>query len=95
MQEYVERAGLLGKAGKFLAEENAVAVIVPSRDGRDGGGSGGTSSTITERLCRRPYLKRDRVNPLPVAVAAIENYGRLYRLTQIQCAGQRRDQHRH
>ena len=41
-QDFVKRLTLLDKAGKFLASEHALAVIRPSRDGRDSGGSGGT-----------------------------------------------------
>src|ERR1700691_1331636 len=40
--DYVKRRTLLEKTGKFLAEEHALAVVLPSRDGRDNGGSGGT-----------------------------------------------------
>jgi hypothetical protein len=62
---------------KFVASEHAVAVILPSRDGRDSGGSGGT--IFDDGLGWFTY-KRDHANPLPVVVTAIENYGRVYRL---------------
>ena len=78
MQEYMHRAALLDKAGKFLASEHALAVILPSRDGHDSGGSGGT--IFDDRGLGRFTYQRDRANPLPVVVTAIENYGRVYRL---------------
>ena len=78
IQEYVKRAALLDKTGKFLASEHALAIILPSRDGRDSGGSGGT--IFDDGGLGRSAYKRDHANPLPVVVAAIENYGRVYRL---------------
>ena len=78
MQEYTKRAALLQKAGKFLASEHALAVILPSRDGHDNGGSGGT--IFDDGGLGRFAYKRDHANPLPVVVTAIENYGRVYRL---------------
>ena len=78
MQEYIKRAALLDKAGKFLASEHALAIILPSRDGRDSGGSGGT--IFDDGGLGRSSYKREHANPLPVVVTAIENYGRVYRL---------------
>jgi hypothetical protein len=58
------------------------AVIEPSRDGKNGGGSGGTLFDDNgATLGRTPYIAEKRVK-IPVVVAAIESYGRLYRLTQ-------------
>ncbi len=58
------------------------AVIEPSRDGRNSGGSGGTLFDDNgATLGRTPYIAEKRVK-IPVVVAAIESYGRLYRLTQ-------------
>jgi hypothetical protein len=80
IQDFFKRLTLLEKAGKFLAAEHALAVIRPSRDGSDNGGSGGT---IFDDLGLGWFTyKRDRANPLPVVVTAIENYGRVYRLIQ-------------
>jgi carboxypeptidase Q len=73
-----EAGGPAHKAGKFLASEHALAVILPSRDGRDNGGSGGT--IFDDGGLGRFAYKRDHANPLPVVVTAIENYGRVYRL---------------
>jgi carboxypeptidase Q len=78
IQDFVKRITLLDKAGKFLASEHAVAVILPSRDGRDNGGSGGT--IFDDGGFGWFTYKRDHADPLPVVVTAIENYGRVYRL---------------
>ena len=78
----MERLHLLEKVAKFFADENVAAVIEPSRDGTNGGGSGGTFFDDNgAMLGRTPYVAANRVK-VPVAVAAIESYGRLYRLTQ-------------
>jgi len=82
MKERMERTRILEKAGEFLAGEKVAAVIVPSRDGKNGGGSGGTLFDDTgSTLGRTPYLVDKKVK-VPVVVAAIESYGRLFRLTQ-------------
>jgi carboxypeptidase Q len=81
-RERQERSRLLEKIGQFLADEKVAAVIAPSRDGKNGGGSGGTLFDDTgATLGRSPYLA-DKRTKIPVVVAAIESYGRLYRLTQ-------------
>jgi hypothetical protein len=82
IRERQERTQLLEKIGQFLAGEKVAAVIEPSRDGKNGGGSGGTIFDDTgATLGRTPYLAEKRMK-VPVVVAAIESYGRLYRLTQ-------------
>ena len=68
------------KIGHFLATEQAVAAITPSRDGRNGGGSGGTIFVDTGAGFGWLIYQREHANALPVAVTAIENYGRVYRL---------------
>jgi len=68
------------KIGHFLAAEQAVAVITPSRDGRNGGGSGGTIFDDTGAGFGWLIYQREHANALPVAVTAIESYGRVYRL---------------
>ena len=77
-KDYLKRRALLDKTAKFLVDEHALAVILPSRDGRDNGGSGGT--IFDDGGLARAAYQREHTNPLPVAVAAIENYGRVYRL---------------
>jgi carboxypeptidase Q len=79
---YLERMKLVDKVAQFFADEKVAAVIEPSRDGKNGGGSGGTFFDDNgATLGRTPYKPETRVK-IPVAVAAIESYGRLYRLTQ-------------
>ena len=77
-KEAAQRAQLQAKLGPFFAAEHVLAVVMPSRDGRDGGGSGGT--IFDDRGLGRETYKREHVMPVPVLVAAIESYGRVYRL---------------
>ncbi|MFC5860894.1 M20/M25/M40 family metallo-hydrolase [Acidicapsa dinghuensis] len=80
MKARMERLRLIDKIAQFFADEKVAAVIEPSRDAKNGGGSGGTffdDNGVT--LGRTPYLADKQVK-IPVAVAAIESYGRLYRL---------------
>jgi carboxypeptidase Q len=80
LQRYIKRMEFRQKLGQFLAREGAVAVILPSRDSENGGGSGGTIFDDNgSGFGPRPY-QHDQMNPLPLAVMAIENYGRMYRL---------------
>lgn len=73
---------LRAKVGAFLAQEHAAAVILPSRDGSNGGGSGGTVFDDFGADLGFLINKREHANPLPVAVMAVENYGRIYRLLE-------------
>ncbi len=82
MRTYVERQKRIDKVAQFFADEKVAAVIEPSRDGKNGGGSGGTLFDDNgATLGRTPYIAEKKVK-IPVVVAAIESYGRLYRLTQ-------------
>jgi carboxypeptidase Q len=76
--DYLKRRALLDKTVPFLVSEHALAVILPSRDGHDNGGSGGT--IFDDGGLARTAYQREHTNPVPVVVAAIENYGRVYRL---------------
>ena len=76
----MKRLELRQKVGQFLAAEHALAVITPSRDGRDGGGSGGTIFDDSGAGFGWTAYKRENADPVPVVVMAIENYGRIYRL---------------
>jgi carboxypeptidase Q len=79
-QRFLQTADLREKLVQFLVNEQVVAVLLPSRDGANNGGSGGTIFDDNgANLGRLPY-QRDHANPLPLAVTAIENYGRVYRL---------------
>jgi hypothetical protein len=82
LRMYLQRYQLVDKIAQFLADEKALAVVRPSRDGKDGGGSGGTIFDDNgAALGRQPYLADHKVK-VPVVVMAIENYGRVYRLLQ-------------
>ncbi len=78
INEYIKRRELQEKVGKFIAAEHANGVILPSRDGRDSGGSGGT--IFDDGSFSWFSYQREHAPPLPVVVMAIENYGRIYRL---------------
>jgi carboxypeptidase Q len=79
-QDYLKKLEFREKVGKFLAAEQALAVLTPSRDGRNGGGSSGTIFDDSGAGFGWMIYQKDRANPLPVAATAIENYGRVYRL---------------
>lgn len=82
LRAYVERSRMIDKVAQFFADERVAAVIEPSRDAKNGGGSGGTIFDDNgATLGRTPYLADKRVK-IPVVVAAVESYGRLYRLTE-------------
>jgi carboxypeptidase Q len=82
MRERMQRLAMIDKIAQFFADEKVAAVIEPSRDGKNGGGSGGTFFDDNgATLGRTPYIADKRVK-IPVVVAAIESYGRLFRLTQ-------------
>lgn len=82
LRTYMQRYRMVDKIAQFLADERATAVIRPSRDGKNGGGSGGTIFDDNgAALGRQPYLADHKVK-VPVVVMAIENYGRVYRLVQ-------------
>jgi hypothetical protein len=82
LRAYTERQKLIDSIAQFFADEKVAAIIEPSRDAKNGGGSGGTIFDDNgATLGRTPYLVDKRVK-IPVVVAAIESYGRLYRLTQ-------------
>jgi hypothetical protein len=82
LRTYMERRRLIDKVAQFFFDEKAAAIIEPSRDGKNGGGSGGTIFDDNgATLGTTPYIADKRVK-VPVVVAAIESYGRLYRLTQ-------------
>jgi carboxypeptidase Q len=79
-QQFMRRAEFREKLGQFLAAEQVAAVILPSRDAPNGGGSGGTIFDDNGSAFGRLVYQKDHANPVPLAVTAIENYGRVYRL---------------
>ena len=81
-KDYLKRLELREKIAKLMAEEKPLAVVVPSSEMRDNGATGGTFIDDSRAdLGFEPY-KRENINPVPVAVMAIENYGRVYRLVK-------------
>jgi hypothetical protein len=82
LRKRIELRKFQERIAQFFADEKVAAVIEPSRDAADGGGSGGTLFDDNgAALGLTPYVAAHAVK-VPVAVAAIESYGRLYRLTQ-------------
>ena len=82
LRERMERQKLLEKIAEFFANEKVAAVIEPSRDSANGGGSGGTLFDDNGATLGRTPYQADKRMKIPVVVAAIESYGRLYRLAQ-------------
>src|ERR1700674_3805743 len=78
--ELMKGLELRQKVSRFLASEHALAVVLPSRDGRNNGGSGGTIFVDSSRGLGCLSYQREHIQPVPVVITAIENYGRVYRL---------------
>ncbi|MFY9675711.1 MAG: M20/M25/M40 family metallo-hydrolase [Terriglobales bacterium] len=78
MQDRAKRRAMQEMALKFFTDEHPLAVVLPSRDGHNGGGSGGT--IFDDGSFGWSTYKRDHALQFPVVVMAIENYGRVYRL---------------
>jgi carboxypeptidase Q len=79
-QDFIKRLAFREKAGQFFAAEHAIGVVIPSRDGRNGGGSGGTIFDDGGAGLGWFTYQREHAEKLPVVVMAIESYGRVYRL---------------
>jgi carboxypeptidase Q len=79
-REFIKRLEFRQKVGKFFADEHAAGIVVPSRDGRNNGGSGGTIFDDGGSGMGWFTYKREGAEALPIVVMAIENYGRVYRL---------------
>ena len=80
LQEYIKRIAFREKAGNFFADEHAIGIVIPSRDGRNNGGSGGTIFDDSGSSSGWFTYQREHAERLPIVVMAIENYGRVYRL---------------
>jgi carboxypeptidase Q len=81
LERYLKRAKLSRLLLPFLSEEKVAGVVVPSRDGENGGGTGIVFDDNGAALGRTPYKKETGV-PFPVVVTQIENYGRVFRLLE-------------
>jgi carboxypeptidase Q len=77
---FIKRLEFREKAGAFFAAEHAAGILVPSRDGRNNGGSGGTIFDDGGSGMGWFTYQREHAEPLPIMVMAIESYGRVYRL---------------
>ncbi|HXM60582.1 MAG TPA: M20/M25/M40 family metallo-hydrolase [Terriglobales bacterium] len=73
-EAFNKQIGLREKIAKFLADEKALAVIVP------GYASGGTLNDDTGSSLGWFVYLRDHASPLPVGTIALENFGRVSRL---------------
>jgi len=82
LRAYMQRYRMVDKIAQFLADEKVAAVIRPSRDGKNGGGSGGTIFDDNGAALGRTPYKRESAVKVPVVVMAIESWGRVYRLLQ-------------
>jgi carboxypeptidase Q len=81
IERYLKRTKLTSKLLPFLTEEKVAGVIVPSRDAKNGGGTGIIFDDNGGALGRTPY-HRDSAVPFPVVVTQIESYGRVFRLLE-------------
>ena len=81
-KDFVKRLELREKINKLMAEEKPLAVVVPSREMRDNGATGGTFVDDSGADLQFFAYQREHMNSVPVAVMAIENYGRVYRLVK-------------
>jgi len=81
IDRYLKRNKLMSMILPMLTEEKVAGVIVPSRDGGHGGGTGIIFDDNGAALGRTPY-HRDTAVPFPVVVAQIESYGRVFRLLE-------------
>ena len=81
-ESFIKQLEFREKVGKFLADEHAAAIVVPSRDGRNNGGSGGTIFDDGGSGMGWFTYRREHAEPLPIVVVAIESYGRVYRLVK-------------
>ncbi len=74
-------AALRTAAVKMMTEEHVAAIITPSRDGGDGGGTGIIFDDNGANIARSAQIKANAVT-IPNAVMMIEHYNRLGRLLQ-------------
>ncbi len=79
--ERLKMADLRKAALKMLADEGSVAVITPSRDSTDGGGTGIIFDDNGANLARDAQKKENAVT-IPNVVMMIEHYNRLGRLIE-------------
>jgi carboxypeptidase Q len=81
MQARQKMTQLRTAAVKMMAAEGVVAILTPSRDGGDGGGTGIIFDDNGADLAQSAQKKENAV-PIPNAVMMIEHYNRLARMVQ-------------
>jgi carboxypeptidase Q len=81
LAERMRLAQLRTTALKMMTAEGVAAIITPSRDGKDGGGTGIFFDDNGANLVRGAQVKETAVT-IPNAVMMIEHYNRLARLLQ-------------
>jgi hypothetical protein len=79
-KDFMKRMELRDKIRSLMADEKPLAVLVPSREMRDNGATGGTFADDSGADFGWFAYQREHANPVPVAVMAVESYGRVYRL---------------
>ena len=79
LAERTRLAGLRTAALKMMTDEGALAIILPSRDGGKGGGSGIIFDDNGANLSRTASSRAGAI-AIPNAVTTVEMYGRIYRL---------------
>jgi carboxypeptidase Q len=79
--EYMQRAALRKQALAMMASEGVLAIITPSRDGGDGGGTGIIFDDNGANL-GRDAQKAESAVKIPNAVMMIEHYNRLARMVE-------------
>jgi len=81
-KDFEKRLELREKISKLMSDEKPLAVVMPSREMRDNGATGGTFIDDGGSDLAWFAYQREHINPVPVAAMAIENYGRVYRLVK-------------
>ncbi len=81
MADRARQTELRAAALKMMTEEHVAAIITPSRDGRDGGGTGIIFDDNGANLVRGAQVKENAVT-IPNAVMMIEHYNRLARMLE-------------
>jgi hypothetical protein len=77
--ERARLTALRARALKLFVDEGVAAIVTPSRDGRDGGGTGVIYDDNGANLVRNAFLKENAVT-IPNGVMMIEHYNRLARM---------------
>ncbi len=80
-EDYMQRAALRKQALAMMSSEGVLAIITPSRDGADGGGTGIIFDDNGANLARDAEKPENAIK-IPNAVMMIEHYNRLARMVE-------------